>query len=162
MKKFKNVLIVLGCGPKPDGRPSPIMLTRARKAAQLYKKNNYSKVILTGGPSRGIPESEIMKVILLKHIPQKRIITEKNSLSTVQNAVFCWEILKDKKPKNITIATSKYHLFRAKYIFRRLYKHMNVSLRFEAAKDNFNVGDFVYYHLKEVYGMFKLLVFGFC
>ena len=48
MKNFKHVLIVLGCGPKRDGKPSQCMISRARKAIQLHKKNNYSAILPAG------------------------------------------------------------------------------------------------------------------
>lgn len=160
MKQYKNILIVLGCGPKKDGKPSDIMVSRAKKTAQLFKKNKYGKVIFSGGPSRGVPESELLRVLLINHVPQRKIITERNSLSTVQNAVFCWEILKDKKPKHITIVTSKYHMPRTKYIFRKLYRHMKVSLKFEAAPDRFDLFQWLYYHGKEIVATIKLRMYG--
>jgi len=139
MKVFKNVLIVLGCSPKRDGKPSDCMLSRVRKTIQLYKKNNYSRIILSGGPSRiKIPESVIMRVMLLNYIPHDMVVVERHSRNTVQNAVFCWDILKSKSPKRITVLTSEHHMERAKYIFRKLYSHMGVSLDFEAAPDAFN------------------------
>lgn len=160
MKQYKNVLIVLGCGPRKDGKPGDILISRAKKAAQLFKRNNYTKVIFSGGPSHGVPESELLRVLLIKHIPRNKIIVERNSLSTVQNAVFCWELIKDKKPKHITIVTSKYHMPRTKYIFRKLYKHMSASLKFEAAPDRFDLFQWMYYHGKEIVGMLKLKICG--
>jgi uncharacterized SAM-binding protein YcdF (DUF218 family) len=158
---FKNVLIVLGCLPKKDGRPSDCMLSRVRKAIHLYKRDNYSRIILSGGPSRlKIPDSEIMRVMMLRFVPHQKLITERHSRSTVQNAVFCWAILKDRHPKKITILTSEHHLPRARYIFRKLYSHMHVSLYFESAPDNFDPIESLFYRLKEFFLLSWQRLFG--
>jgi uncharacterized SAM-binding protein YcdF (DUF218 family) len=161
MSVFKNVLIVLGCSPKADGRPSDCMLSRIRKTIHLYKKNNYSRVILSGGPSRyRVPESVIMHVILINHLPHDRLVVERHSRNTIQNAIFCWEILKSKEVKHVTVVTSQHHLPRTKYIFRKLYSHMGVSLDFEAAPDTFDPIEKVYYHVKEKILLLWLKIFG--
>jgi uncharacterized SAM-binding protein YcdF (DUF218 family) len=126
------------------------MISRVRKTIQLYRKNNYSKVLLSGGSTKiKLPESEVMRIMLLNFIPESKIITERHSKQTVHNAVFCWEILKDKKPKHITIVTSDHHIPRTRYVFRKLYSHMGISLKFEGAADTFDPIASVYYHLKE-------------
>jgi uncharacterized SAM-binding protein YcdF (DUF218 family) len=158
---FKNVLIVLGCAPKKDGRPSDCMISRVRKAAQLYKRDNYSRIIVSGGPSRlRIPESEIMRIMLLHFIPPAKLITERHSRTTIQNAIFCWELLKGKHPKKITVLTSAHHLPRARYIFRKLYSHMNVSLYFESAPDTFDPIQLFFLKVKEFLLLSWLRLFG--
>ncbi|MFH1073151.1 MAG: YdcF family protein [Nanoarchaeota archaeon] len=160
---FKNVLIVLGCSSRKDGRPSDCMVSRARKAVHLYKRENYSRVILSGGPScLVIPESEIMRIMLLRFIPSGKLITERHSRSTVQNAVFCWELLKDRHSKKITVLTSEHHLPRARYIFRKLYSHMGVSLYFESAPDNFDPIESLFYRIKEFFLLSWQRLFGVC
>ena len=162
MSSFKNILIVLGAMPKLDGRPSDVMLSRVRKAISLYKKENYSKVILSGGPSRGVPEAEVMRIMLLRFIPQEKMLIEPHSRTTSQNAVLCWALIKDKKPKKITVVTSNYHLARASYIFRKLYAHMGVSLKFEGAQDNLDPIESVFFKVKELVLFGWILVRGFC
>lgn len=159
---YKNILIVLGCGPLPDGRPSPGMKNRVAKAVELYRKNRYSKVIMTGGPTTfPVPESEMMRLLALKNIPDSKIITEKNSKSTIQNAVFTWELIKDNKPKNITVVTSAFHIPRTRYIFRKLYAHMGVSMKFIAAPDHVTGFDAFYLRLRERIALFDLKMRGF-
>ncbi len=160
MKTYKNVLIVLGCAPRRDGRPSACMISRVRKAVQLCRKNNYSKILLSGGPTRGVPESEVMRIMMLKFVEPGRMITERHSRTTVQNAVFCWNILKDRKPRRITIVTSRHHLPRARHVFSKLYSHMGASLKFEQAQDTFDPIEGTFYRLKEIVLLAKLKVFG--
>jgi uncharacterized SAM-binding protein YcdF (DUF218 family) len=161
MGSFKNVLIVLGNNPKKDGRPSDQMVKRVRKAISLYRKNNYSKIILSGGKTTvPIPESEIMRIMIHDHIPEKRLVLEKNSKDTIQNAVFCWELLKDRKPKQITIVTSKTHMIKSTYIFKKLYKNIGAKIRFEAVPDSYDPVEKVYYTIREHYVLLKLKLFG--
>jgi uncharacterized SAM-binding protein YcdF (DUF218 family) len=162
MGRCKDVLIVLGCSPKKDGRPSDCMISRVRKALQLYRRHNYSKVLLSGGPSRyGVPEAAVMRVMLLNFIPPDRILVERRSRSTVQNALFCWGLLNEEEVKRVTVVTSAHHIPRAKYIFRKMYAHMGVSLAFEAAADTFDPIESVFFRLKEFVLLLKLRVFGF-
>ncbi len=160
MSKYKNVMIVLGCSPQKDGRPSNDMISRVRKAVSLYRKNNYSKVIFSGGPTRGVPESVVMRLMVVNYIPDGKIITEQNSRSTVQNAVFCWELLKGNRPKSITIVTSDHHMRRTKHIFRKLYKHMGCTLKFKGSPDTFDPIEGVFYRMKESIALRKMMLFG--
>lgn len=137
IKSWKNVLIVLGCAPNRDNTPSYLMRKRVEKAISLYKKNKYDVVIFTGGPNKTkIPESEMMRGLSFEVIPVNRIITEEKSLSTIQNAIFTWELIKDKDIKKLTVLTSNFHIKRSRYIFKKLYAHMGVSINFIASKDN--------------------------
>ncbi|HII72550.1 TPA: YdcF family protein [Candidatus Woesearchaeota archaeon] len=161
MSKTKSVLIVLGCQPNSDGRPSNLMVNRVRKAVQLYRKNSYSKVIFSGGPGRfPVPESEIMRVMTLRFIPDKDIIVEKNSRDTLHNALFCWELIKDLHPKKITIITSEWHMPRTKFIFRKTYAHLESSLIFEPVTDNIDDIEMAFRKVKEFVLLSWLKVFG--
>jgi uncharacterized SAM-binding protein YcdF (DUF218 family) len=98
--------------------------------------------------------------MLLNFIPQNKLLVERHSRSTVQNAVFCWDMLKGKAVKRITILTSAHHIPRARYIFKKLYSHMHVSLDFEAAPDDFDPIESVFYRVKEFLLLSWLKVFG--
>jgi vancomycin permeability regulator SanA len=70
LRNYKHVLIVLGCAPRRDGKPSECMIARLRKAIQLYRKDNPSVVLFSGGPTRyGVSEAAIMRVMALNHLP---------------------------------------------------------------------------------------------
>lgn len=162
MKKTKHVLIVLGCSPKRNGKPSDCMIQRARKAVQLFKRNNYSTIILSGGTTRRgcPPEAAIMRVMLLNHLPQEKVLSEIRSRNAVQNALFCWELIKGADPKSVTILTSRMNLKRIEYVFTKLYEHMGVKLRFEAADDTNDPVEHVYYWLREIMARMYYRVFG--
>jgi len=162
VRTWKNILIVLGCGPNKNGTPTYFMRNRVAKAIALYKKNKYDVVIFSGGPNMTpIAESELMKILAWKDIPHNRMITENKSMSTVQNAVFTWELLKDKKLKKITIVTSSFHIPRAKYIFKNMYKHLQVKLIFIGSGEQITISQKIGRHIKEQLGLIKLKILGF-
>jgi vancomycin permeability regulator SanA len=159
--KGMSIMVVIGAAPKPDGRPSDAMMQRVRTAIALHKKNRYDSIIISGGPTvTPIPESDVMKIILSKHVPKNIIRTERNACDTIQNAVFSWELIKDDKIDRITVVTSNFHMRRTKYIFRKLYSHIKANLIFESAQDHFDPIAGLYYYSKEivllVYDMFLL------
>ena len=160
-KTFKNVLIVIGVSPNKDGKPSRLMINRLRKAIQLNNKNKYSKIILSGGRiGYPVPSAEIMRIMSLHHLPQDKIVVEPNSKNLLHNALFCWNIIKEKSPKNITIVTSDWNMRRAKYIFTNTYKHMGVSLNFESCNDQIDMIEKTFRTVKELILLAKLKIFG--
>lgn len=162
MKNHKHILIVLGCASKRDGKPSECMIARLRKAIQLYRKNNYSLIILSGGVTRRgcPPEAAVMRVMIINYLPDGRVLTETKSKTTVQNALFCWERIKDKDVKSVTVLTSKMNLRRTEHIFRKLYAHMKVTLRFEAAEDTADPVERSYYYIRELIATAYYKIFG--
>ncbi len=148
---FKNVLIVIAPLPKKNGKPSRFMINRIRKAIQLSKKKKYSRIILSGGPSKKspIPSADVLKIMSTQYLEQKNVLTERNSKDLLHNALFCWELIKDHEPKKITVITNQYELKRAKFIFKKTYQHLNVSLIFETCLDNVDIFEATYLSIKE-------------
>ncbi|MBT5022485.1 YdcF family protein [Candidatus Woesearchaeota archaeon] len=135
-KNFQKVLIVLGSSVMVKGYPR-IMAERVRKAISIFNSGNYSKMILSGGSvSTPLPEAELMYVLASKHIDHKAFVLEKNSQDTLQNAVFCWDIIKSRKPESITIITSDFHMRRTKYIFKSVFAHMKNKLDIDFIEAN--------------------------
>ena len=162
MKKRKvrpgdNVLIVLGCAPAQSGKPSPIMVSRVKKAIDVYFKNYYELVIFSGGPNRfPLPEASIMASLSHGRIPKNKIIEEKKSVSTVQNALFCYDILKKKKIKMISVVTSDFHIARSKYIFDRIFEHRKVRLDYYPARTSSGLIERVRRFIKERRALMRL------
>ncbi len=158
---YKNVLIVIGAPPNKEGKPSHFMVNRLRKAIQLHNKNSYSRILFTGGQSHyPVPSSDIMRVMSLKHLPSSKIILERNAKDLLQNALFCWELIKDRNPKHITIVTSDWNMKRARYIFKKTYSHLKVSLKFEEVDDQVDFVEHSYLWIKEFLLLAKIRLFG--
>ncbi len=125
----KDILIVLGCGLKPDGTPTPLLQRRLDRALdfyerQLQKTGKELTFITSGGrgPDEVISESAAMKRYLQEHgVPKHRIIEEDRSTDTFENMKFSkekiWEIDPNAK---IAFATTNYHVFRSGLFARRV------------------------------------------
>ncbi len=125
----KDFLIILGCGIRKDGTPSPLLRGRIDKAIAFRNRQKE----LTGKdlifvPSGGqgsdevIPESTSMKRYLMEQgIPEEQIIEEDRSTSTFENMKFSKEKIWEKNPNGkVAFSTTNYHVFRGGLCARRV------------------------------------------
>lgn len=114
-----NMIVVLGCQLWGEN-PSPMLQKRLDKAYDLLVKYPDVPVVVTGGQGDDevISEGEGMKRYLVRRgISEDRIIVEDKSTSTYENIRNAFEITDSKGlSRDITIATSEYHLYRASLI----------------------------------------------
>lgn len=118
-----TTLIVLGC--KVYGEHASRSLRERLDAALIYlEENPDSQCIVSGGMGEGekISEAECMYCYLIKKgIHSSRIIKEDKSTSTRENLRFSKKIIEERGlSKNIAIATSDYHQYRASKIAKTL------------------------------------------
>lgn len=111
-----NMVVVLGCQLWGE-EPSPMLKKRLDAAYDLLIRYPDIPVVVTGGQGDDevISEGEGMKKYLLRRgISEDRIIVEDKSTSTYENIRNAFEIT-DKMglSRDITIATSEYHVYRA-------------------------------------------------
>lgn len=116
-------LIVLGC--KVYGEHASRSLRERLDAALIYlKENPNSQCIVSGGMGEGekISEAECMyRYLIKKGMDPSRIIKEDQSTSTRENLRFSKKIMEERgMGKNIAIATSEYHQYRASQIAKSL------------------------------------------
>ena len=125
----KDFLIILGCGLRKDGTPSPLLKGRADRALAFRKKQleqtGKDLIFVTSGgqgPDEVISESASLKRYLMEQdIPEDRIIEENRSSSTFENMKFS----KDKIDAvnaggKIAFTTTNYHVFRSGLFARRV------------------------------------------
>ncbi len=125
----RDFMIILGCGIRKDGTPSPLLRGRIDRALDFYRaqKKETGKELLfitSGGqgPDEVIPESASMKRYLLEQgIPEERIIEEDRSTNTFENMKFSKEkILAVDPDGKVGFATTNYHVFRSGLYARRV------------------------------------------
>ena len=95
----KDFLIILGCGMRKDGTPSPILRGRIDKALdfrrrQLAQTGKDLVFVTSGGqgPDEVVSESACMKQYLMQQgIPEEQIIGEDRSTSTFENMKYSKE-----------------------------------------------------------------------
>ena len=134
--KDKDFLIVLGCGLRKDGTPTPLLKGRLDRALAFYKKQKEETgkdltFITSGGqgPDEAVSESLAMKRYLMeKGIPEDLIIEEDRSTSTHENMLFSKEKIMERNPDGkIAFSTTNYHVFRSG-LFARYVKMRAVGM----------------------------------
>lgn len=120
-----DYLFILGAGLYGD-KPSPSLIERLEVSKEYLKENKDLKVLVCGGQGEGetISEAKAMKDYLVERgINENRIILEANSVNTFENIKFGMEEIRkfdDRENLNVLIATSRFHIFRSKFIGKRL------------------------------------------
>ena len=128
----KDYIVILGCGIRDDGTPTPLLKGRIYNAVEFsrnqYANTGHAPVFITSGgqgPDEAISESECMKRYLTGlGIPESRIIKEDRSTDTFENMKFTKEKLEEAGKSipdtKIAFATTKYHVFRSGLYAKRV------------------------------------------
>lgn len=120
-KKFSEYILILGAKIIDENTPCKTLEKRLLCAVKYLKHFQESKVIVSGGKGIDEPASEAytMKKFLIRNgIKEERILIEDMATNTFENMKNTKRILKN--VDKIIIVTSKYHLFRAKILARRV------------------------------------------
>ncbi len=127
--KDKDFLIILGCGIRKDGTPTPLLAGRVDRALKFYrqqiKKTGKAPVFVPSGgqgPNEVISESESMTGYLLKKgVPAEHILQENKSRSTYENMLFSKKVIQSVNPEaKVAFSTTNYHVFRSGLMARRV------------------------------------------
>jgi len=114
--------------PRDDNRPRPTLgkdtLYRCLHGAELYRAGKPLPVIVSGGvvePEKDMPAiAYLMKDLLVQlGVSPGDIILEDRSTSTYENAVYCRELLAERKLTRIVLVTEGLHMLRASRCFAR-------------------------------------------
>ena len=125
----KDFLIILGCGIRKDGTPTPLLRGRCDIALDFYRnqkeKTGKELIFVTSGgqgPDEVTSESASMRQYLIEQgIPEDQIIEENQSTSTFENMKFSKEKIWAVNPEGkIAFATTNYHVFRGGLCARRV------------------------------------------
>ncbi|MEV6099753.1 YdcF family protein [Nocardia sp. NPDC051981] len=108
-------IAVLGYGLLPDGSMRPELVNRMQAAWLQAIASPLSPILVTGGnPQNGITEAAAMQGWLIGHgIPAGRIVADHRAASTVQNALFGAQMLRDAGATSAIVVTSPNHIRRA-------------------------------------------------
>jgi len=126
--KDKDYLIILGCGLRKDGTPTPLLRGRVDRAVAFYKRQKAETgkelhFITSGGqgPGEANSESLAMKNYLLQQgVPEELIIEEDKSSDTLENMKFSKAIIDERGGGRVVFATTNYHVFRSGLYARRV------------------------------------------
>ena len=115
---------------------------RIEFAAEAYKKKYAPRILLCGElalqKETSINLGKIYAVSL--GIPEKDILTEENSKSTFENALFSWKIIQEKGYSSLILVTYPIHTRRTKKIFKEIFPK-DITIIACCNKDDFNVNN---------------------
>lgn len=120
-----DYVIVLGARLYGD-IPSPALQERLKVAKEYLLDNENINVIVSGGQGSNelISEASAMENYLVENGSDSgKIIVEDKSTSTFENLKYSLDKIRevdDKENLKVLIATNKYHLFRARFLAKRL------------------------------------------
>lgn len=120
-----DALVVAGCRVYPDGRPSPALEWRVRKAVDLWKEGVAPRIVFTGGLG-DYPPSEAEAAARLAHelgVPRSAMVLEDRSTSTEENAREAAARLHG--VDRVVVVTDAYHVFRARRVFARYFDEVD-------------------------------------
>ncbi|MBE6010473.1 MAG: YdcF family protein [Lachnospiraceae bacterium] len=125
----KDFLIILGCGIRKDGTPTPLLRGRIDRAIAFAKRQKEETgkdlIFITSGgqgPNEVVSESACMKRYMVEQgIPSERVFEEDRSTNTFENMKFSKEIIQKINPDGkVAFSTTNYHVFRSGLHARRL------------------------------------------
>ena len=118
----REYLIVLGCGIRADGTPTPLLKGRLDRALDFYHKqlretSKAANFVVSGGqgPDEVQTEAASMREYLLSQgIPEEQILVEDRSVDTAENMRYSAELILPRDPEaKVAYFTTNYHVFRA-------------------------------------------------
>ena len=148
-------LIILGAGLYRGG-PSLTLLRRIDTAIDYLEKNPETKIIASGGKGswQSLSEAEIISGVLQNNgMDISGIILEDKSANTYENIKYSANLIKNPGEK-LVIASSEFHLFRAKIIANRIgYKNTGILASQTPRILQLN------YYVREYFAVIKTLLF---
>ena len=110
-----DCILVLGCGIRPDGSPTPMLASRLTRGAELYQAGWADKVLLSGDNS-GESYNELAtmeRVILELGVPPEALVMDHAGFSTYESI---YRAKHGFGMQQVVIVTQEYHLYRALYL----------------------------------------------
>lgn len=125
----RGFVIILGCGLKKDGSPTPLLRQRVDRAVEFYEKQKAvtgKELTFVASGGKGDDEvcaesAAIRRYLVERGVPERLIIEEDRSRNTFENMKFSKEKIDALDPgAKIAFSTSNYHVFRSGFFARRL------------------------------------------
>lgn len=116
-----DVIVVLGGGSYNTGVLTDDSLKRLLTGFVLQKKLNIPIILSGGSRITNLPESEVMKMVLIEMgLDKSKIYTDVNSRDTLGNAIFTKRICEANGFRRVILVTSAYHMPRSVLTFKQV------------------------------------------
>ncbi len=117
-------IVALGFQLSPDGSMRDELIERLKVVAASAEKYPHALIVCTGGPtasgnSKATEAGKMAEWLMQNGIASDRIIVEDRSLTTAQNAIYSYDILKARYPqvRQLAIVSSDYHIATGTLLF---------------------------------------------
>lgn len=109
-----DCILVLGCGVRENGTPSPMLADRLDRAIALYRAGAAPKLIMSGDHGRKeYDEVNTMRAYALERgVPEEDLFMDHAGFSTYESIYRAKEIF---CVTGMIVVTQRYHLYRALY-----------------------------------------------
>lgn len=153
--EVSDAAVVLGNKVELNGKPSKRLQGRLDKAAELYEKNCFEYVIVSGGTGKeGFDEAVVMKEYLAeKGIPDDKILLDSNGYNSYMTAKNTKAIMDDMEFDSVMIITQFYHISRTKLAFDKV----GVENVYSAHAEYLDIRD-IYSVVREFFAYYKYLL----
>ena len=141
-------MVVLGFELNDDGSMKDELIGRLELALACARQYPQAYILCTGGGTaknnKAVTEADLMGSWLIENgLEEERLMIENRSLSTVQNAEFSYEILREDHPQidSVVIVSSSYHvpwgslLFEAEFLIKASEGEKEIHVLSNAAYD---------------------------
>jgi len=170
--KKAEAIVILGAGltnsstmQQPNVNLS--LLERLRFGAYLQRKTNLPILVTGAGSYASFTEAMVMKQVLEEEFHAHVDFLEEKSNSTLENAKFTFEVLKENNIKSIFLVSNSWHLKRADYMFKKYAKNIEIipiaDFAYASKKFHFDREDYMfslatpYYQRRFYMEIFRLL-----
>ena len=114
---------------------------RVREGVQLYRQDYAKYMLMSGGPlAWKLTSAQWMKKQAVESgVPEKAILMEDKSRSTIENAEFSLPVVKDHGFQTVILVTSPQHTLRAARVFRKVFSKAGIKvLVYPVERSEFN------------------------
>ena len=114
-----DCIVVLGCGVRPDGRPSDMLADRIAQGVALYGKGASPKLLMSGDHSRSdYDEVNTMRNVAVEAgVPADDVFMDHAGFSTYESMCRARDVF---GAKRIVVVSQEYHQYRALYVAEQL------------------------------------------
>jgi uncharacterized SAM-binding protein YcdF (DUF218 family) len=115
-----DVIVVLGSGVRPDGRPSSSLRARTLHAIDLYNKGLAPALFLTGGVGRfGPSEAAVMRRLALEAgVPASALVLDETATSTQESVDNAVGAARARGWRTALLVSEPFHMLRARRMAR--------------------------------------------
>jgi hypothetical protein len=145
-----TVVLVLGQILEKDKSLPNTLINRVNKAISIWKNDciyECKYMLLSGGDAAGlgVSEASAMRRFIIDQSPELcgNIMLEEKSMNTVENALYCKDVLEKVSCSCLHLVTNEFHMPRARCIFECVMNHdppMKIKIECHPAESGFEAG----------------------